>query len=162
MSSNQSESMSPEQALKYIPYPLAVVGLAYKGAYWGCTVAWITQVSYQPIKFAVAVGKHRKTGEVLNSLGLGSNMSVSFLSEQDRSTAAIFGKMSCRDTPKWDLVPHTFLCGVPVLKFSALAFAGEIIDLQDMGSHTLVVIAPKDFNIPSAKEEILTYDYGTI
>ena len=168
MSSKPSEilkSLTTED-LHDVPYPLAILGVVGEGgSLFGCTLAWVTQIAYEPTQFMIAVGHKRKTCEQLK-LSLGKKISINYVpdSAEGISVATLFGRTSCRVHNKWELVPHSRVSDVPVLLGSPLIVIGTITGLTSEGSHLVArVLVDKVMGTEgSLKKGILTYDYGAI
>lgn len=157
-SGSSSNSLGNEM-LKSIPYPLAIVGLRYEDKNYGCTVAWASQVSHDPLRFIFAVGKMRKTCEILAMTPGVLTVSLNYLDEDTgKFYAQLFGRKSCRDTDKWAIAPHTLIDGVPVLTESPLSIIGDIVLKYDMGSHAMILIEPYRMETPDNPRRIITYD----
>ena len=66
MTERPSASPPIDEALRRMPAPVAVVGVAHEEILGGLTAAWVTRVSSEPPLLLIAVGHERYTWELLD------------------------------------------------------------------------------------------------
>ncbi len=92
--------------LKEVPYPIAVVTTTDSdtGRFYGQAVVWVTQVSYEPLRFVMALGKTRYTPTILDKSGI---CVINWI--DDPNIAKIFGRQSGRTVDKFaQLLPWQY------------------------------------------------------
>ncbi|MEM3676570.1 MAG: flavin reductase family protein [Candidatus Bathyarchaeia archaeon] len=129
--------LDAQRVLEKVLNGVAVVSSRKDGKINGLTVAWMTQVSYQPPLIAVSIGKARYTHEMIESSRV---FAVSILHEGQLEVAKLFGLQSGRDLDKFAHVAYeTRVSGSPILK-DCLAFLDcEVDSSLQVGDHTIFV-----------------------
>jgi flavin reductase (DIM6/NTAB) family NADH-FMN oxidoreductase RutF len=129
--------LEAQRALEKVLNGVAVVSSRMDDKINGLTVAWMTQVSYQPPLIAVSVGKARYTHEMIESSKV---FAVSVLHEGQLEVAKLFGLQSGRDVDKFARVAYeTRVSGSPILK-DCLAFLDcEVESSLHVGDHTIFI-----------------------
>lgn len=122
-----------DSALRLVPGPVAVIGVAAAGVNGGLTAAWLTRVSHEPPLLLVSVGHERYTHELL----MGSRQfTVSLLAADQVPVGRLFGLQSRRDKDKWSEVDHVLLGeDVPALAHCSARFLCHIENRFETGDH---------------------------
>lgn len=109
-----------EEALRVVPAPVAVIGVAASGTRGGLTAAWVTRVSLDPALLLVAVGRERFTWGLLDE---STAFTVSLPRAGQLAEARLFGLNSRRDVDKWAQTDHVLMGdGIPALKECSVRF----------------------------------------
>ena len=125
------------EALRSLPAPVTVLGVAADGVLGGLTASWVTRVSEEPPLLLVAVGRTRRTWELL---GAAECFSVSVLAAGQVDEARLFGLHSRREVDKWAAVEHVLPDGLtPALKHCRARFLCRIRDAIATGDHDCYV-----------------------
>jgi len=126
-----------DDALRLVPAPVAVIGVAREGALGGLTAAWLTRVSMDPPLLLVSIGHERHTYELMRS---GTSFSVSLLHEGQVEIARLFGLHSGRERAKWAEVAHELLDdGTPVVADCSAQFHCRTVQRMAAGDHDLFI-----------------------
>lgn len=105
------------------------------------TAAWVMPVSWDPLLFAVAVGKERHSwGMIKGGKAFGLNLPHGELSE----AALLCGTESGRDIDKFERsgLELERQGKVPLLKDCPVSIECELVDSFDTGDHTLFIGKP--------------------
>lgn len=155
-----------DEALRLIPAPVAVIGAASAGTLGGLTAAWLTRVSVEPPLLLVAVGRERRTHELLAGA---EEFTVSLLHQDQVQVARLFGLHSRRQRDKWAEVPYDLLGrGAPALRECSARFlcakdavhpagdhdlfVGRVLSAQILAGGPALPLRPGDYAVPEAKE----------
>lgn len=123
--------------LRLFPGPVTVVGVAAGGVLGGLTASWVTRVSMEPPLLMVAIGRQRRTWELLQE---STHFTVSLLGEGQVAEARLFGLKSRREVDKWAQVPHDLLGpGQPAMRACAARCLCEIEGRFPAGDHDCLV-----------------------
>ncbi|PID79500.1 hypothetical protein CSA17_02760 [bacterium DOLJORAL78_65_58] len=126
-----------DTALRKMPAPVTIVGVAHDGVLGGLTAAWVTRVSLEPALLMVAVGHQRHSYGLLQGA---ETFTISLPTEEQVETARLFGLKSRRDVDKWAQVDHDLLGdGVPALRDCAARFLCRKVDSFRAGDHDCFV-----------------------
>lgn len=126
-----------DQVLRLIPGPVAVVGVAAGGILGGLTASWVTRVSQEPPLLMAAIGRQRRTWELLQE---STHFTVTLLGEGQVTEARLFGLTSRRDVDKWAQVEHVLVGpGQPVLRDCAAHYLCAIEGRFPAGDHDCLV-----------------------
>ncbi|MBS7651284.1 MAG: flavin reductase family protein [Candidatus Bathyarchaeia archaeon] len=118
----------------------------------GLTIAWATQVSFQPPIVAVSVGKTRYTHDMIQSSRI---FAVNILHEGQVEVARLFGLQSGRDIDKFATIPYeTKVTGAPILKDCLAYLDCEVERAIPVGDHTLFAGRIVDANIKADKKPL--------
>ncbi len=122
-----------DQILRLIPGPVTIVGIANGGVVGGLTASWVTRVSQEPPMLLAAIGRQRRTWELLQGA---THFTVTLLGEGQVAEARLFGLKSRRDIDKWAQVPHELVGpGQPVLRDCAAWALCSIAGCLPAGDH---------------------------
>lgn len=154
--------MENADLLKRIPYPVLVLTTYSYGRFYGQAVVWSTQVSYEPVRFQVALGFTRHTSK---QLSIGAPVALQWVS--DIGVARFFGRLSGRDVNKFTLPECPVFEEVrsggvpfPVLRDTALVVLGEVSHKRAVGSHSVFLVDVQQ--ILKRGMQFVNYDYGSI
>ncbi len=126
-----------DDALRLVPAPVAVIGVAHDGVLGGLTAAWLTRVSMDPPLLLVSIGHERQTYGFMCS---GTSFSVSLLHESQVEIARLFGLHSGRERDKWAEVAHELLDdGTPLIAGCSAQFQCRTVRRVTAGDHDLFV-----------------------
>ncbi|MBS7657655.1 MAG: flavin reductase family protein [Candidatus Bathyarchaeia archaeon] len=103
----------------------------------GLTVAWVTQVSFNPPLVIVSIGKERYTREFIDASKV---FAINILSENQKDLAKLFGFYSGRNKNKFDGVDYEIKkSGSPILKNCAAYLDCKVIKAIEVGDHIIYV-----------------------
>jgi len=128
---------------------MIVVTTAYHGERSGCLVAFHTQCSMTPVRYAVWLSKLNRTYRLA---ALADHMAIHFLADTDLDLARLFGGTTGDRTDKfasvdWTEGPH----GVPILDRCPASIVVRRVSYVDDGSdHVCIVCEPLD--VPTVGE----------
>jgi flavin reductase (DIM6/NTAB) family NADH-FMN oxidoreductase RutF len=123
--------------LRLFPGPVTVVGVAAGGVLGGLTASWVTRVSMEPPLLMVAIGRQRRTWDLLQE---STHFTVSLLGEGQVAEARLFGLKSRRDVDKWAQVAHDLVGpGLPVMRACAASCLCAIEGRFPAGDHDCLV-----------------------
>lgn len=126
-----------DDALRLVPAPVAVIGVAAGGTLGGLTAAWLTRVSVAPPLLLVSIGRQRFTYDLLRR---SNAFTVSLLHADQVAEARLFGLHSRRDRDKWAEVDHDLLGeGIPALRHCSARFLCRTEDVFPAGDHDLFI-----------------------
>ena len=126
-----------DEALRLIPAPVAVVGVAAGGVFGGLTASWLTRVSVDPPLLLVSIGRERFTFDLLRR---SEEFSVSVLHAGQVEIGRLFGLHSRRDRDKWAEVGCDMLGGgVPALRGCTARFLCRKENSVPAGDHDLFI-----------------------
>lgn len=126
-----------DDALRVMPGPVAVIGVAAGEVTGGLTAAWVTRVSMDPVLLLVSIGHERYTWELLSRVG---EFTVSVLAVGQVPEARLFGLQSRREVDKWTEVDHVLLGeGTPALERCAARYLCTLEDRFTTGDHDCFV-----------------------
>lgn len=120
------------------------------------TAAWLTQVSGNPKKVLVAVGKTHYTAEMISRTG---RFAVSVLGEGQEDLARQCGRASGRKADKSQGVEYQLTDELPVIKDSAAYLLCIVTRQIEDGDHVLFVGMVKDGR--KYEKKPLVYDEKT-
>lgn len=136
---DQMKRMVNEMETRYmdvLTQGVYLIGVKDSGKINFMTAAWITQISGNPKKILIAVGKNHYTAEMIRRAGI---FSVNALAEGQEELARKCGYTSGRKTDKSEGVDYEMEDGVPVVYDTAgylwCTLTGEI----DEGDHVLFI-----------------------
>lgn len=129
--------LEAQNVLERILNGVAVVSSKKGNKINGLTVAWMTQVSYQPPLVAVSIGKTRYTHEMIESSKI---FAVSILHERQLEVAKLFGLHSGRSMDKFSQIAYeTKVSGAPILRDCLAYLDCEVESSLQVGDHTIFV-----------------------
>ncbi len=103
----------------------------------GCTVSWITRLSFDPPMVGIALANERFTRNVIVESG---KFAVNILDKKDWEIAKYYGTVSGKKTDKSKKYPYEVtLHGNPVLKKAIAYLECEVVDRYQTGDHTFFV-----------------------
>lgn len=145
--------MDAQNVLEKILNGVTVVTSKAGGKINGLTVAWATQVSFQPPLVAVSVGKTRYTHDMIRSSRI---FAVNILHEGQVDVARLFGLQSGRNIDKFATIPYeTKVTGAPILKDCLAYLDCEVEGAIPVGDHTLFTGRIVDANIKADKKPLI-------
>ncbi len=119
--------------LKKIYSSVGVLATKYEDELYGMAVAWVFQVSFDPLLVAVGVGKNRRTLEGIRKAG---RFAVSLMSEDNLDVVLRFGSKSGN---KWSGTQYVLIDDVPVIDGAIEYFTAEVVNMVETGDHVLVI-----------------------
>jgi flavin reductase (DIM6/NTAB) family NADH-FMN oxidoreductase RutF len=119
--------------LKKIYTSVGVLTTKYEDSLYGMAVAWVFQVSFEPLLVAVGVGKNRRTLEGIKKAG---RFAVSLMSEDNLDVVLRFGS---KVENKWSGTQYTLIDDVPVIDGAIEYFTAEVVNMVETGDHVLVI-----------------------
>jgi flavin reductase (DIM6/NTAB) family NADH-FMN oxidoreductase RutF len=125
----------------------------------GLTVAWASQVSYNPPMVMVSVGPGRFTHDMIKESGC---FAVNILGESKMELAKHFGFKSGRKTDKFEGIEfERKTTGSPIMKDAIAYLDCKVVSSHTAGDHTIFVGSIEDCEIRSDKEPLIyrTTDY---
>ncbi len=126
-----------ENAMRSIPAPVAILGVASGGVLGGLTAAWVTRVSLDPPMLLIAVGHERFSWQLMND---SQEFTISLPASSQVDEARLFGLKSRRDVDKWAQVDHDLLGdGIPALRHCTARFLCRKTDVLKTGDHDCFV-----------------------
>lgn len=145
--------MKKNRYMDAITQGVYILGVKDAGKINFMTAAWITQVSANPNKLLVAVGKSHFTAEMIRNV---REFSVNVLGVGQEALAKKCGSVSGRNTDKSLEVDYEFADGIPVMKdVAARLFCTLDKEIQDE-DHILFIAIVKDGQ--SYEKQSLIYD----
>jgi len=103
----------------------------------GCTVSWITRLSFDPPMVGIALANERFTRNVIVESG---KFAVNILDKKDWEIAKYYGTVSGKKIDKSKKYPYEVtLHGNPVLKKAIAYLECEVVDRYQTGDHTFFV-----------------------
>ena len=131
------DTASLDLALRLLPAPVTIIGARCGGELGGLTAAWVTRVSADPPLLLVAIGRERRTWDLLTGA---TEFTVSVLGEHQVDEARLFGLKSRREVDKWAATPHVLLGdGVPALADCAARMLCRLTARFATGDHDCFV-----------------------
>jgi flavin reductase (DIM6/NTAB) family NADH-FMN oxidoreductase RutF len=88
---------SPSAVLRSIVWPICLVGAKHKDFHNVMTVAWINQVSVNPLLIVISIAPNRFTHDMISKTG---EFVVSILNSEQKDISSFCGFRSGRDTDK--------------------------------------------------------------
>ncbi|MEM3522697.1 MAG: flavin reductase family protein [Candidatus Bathyarchaeia archaeon] len=145
--------MNVQEVLEKILNGVAIVTSKMDNKINGLSVAWITQVSFQPPLVAVSIGKTKYTHEMIKNSKV---FAVSILYEGQVDVAKHFGLRSGKEIDKFLNIPYeTKITGAPILK-DCLAYIDCKLEASfDIGDHTIFVGKILDAGIKQNKKPLI-------
>lgn len=125
----------------------------------GLTVAWASQVSYNPPMVMVSIGPRRYTHDMIQESGV---FAVNILGENQIDLAKLFGFKSGRKVNKFENVGYDRKStGAPILKDAVAYLDCRVVSTHTAGDHTIFVGSIEDCEIRSEDEPLIyrTTDY---
>ncbi len=119
--------------MKKIYSSVGVLATKHEDSLYGMAVAWVFQVSFEPLLVAVAVGKSRHTLEGIKRAG---KFAVSLMSEDNLDVVLRFGS---KVENKWSGIQYTLIDDVPVIDGAIEYFTAEVVNRVETGDHVLVI-----------------------
>ncbi|MFC1533746.1 flavin reductase family protein [Thermodesulfobacteriota bacterium] len=147
-----------DQVFNYMSYGLYVLTSRDNGNLNGQIVNSVNQVTYDPVRVAVAINKKNLTHEYITKSKM---FAVSVLDESTpMSFFQLFGFKSGRDIDKLSMVKYKEgVTGCPVVEENSLSIVEAVVFKEiDLGTHTIFIgnaIASEVFKIGNS----LTYKY---
>ncbi len=135
---DKSPAVSPfDDALRLMPGPVAVIGVAGDETAGGLTAAWVTRVSMDPVLLLVSIGHTRFTWELLSGT---TEFTVSVLADGQVPEARLFGLNSRRDVDKWSQVDHVVMGDrTPALERCTARYLCKLQDRFTTGDHDCII-----------------------
>ena len=123
----------------------------------GCVVGFHTQVSIDPLRFAVCIAHVNHTATVAADA---EALSVHYLESHQRDLAVRFGSETGDDTDKFRGVPVHRTVDPAAVELTTVAFrwTGTVDDAVDCGDHTLYVLSPSTVQTPSSFTQLSNTD----
>ena len=153
------KSLSASEAqtdLKKIPYPIAVICTTDVGRHYGQAAVWVSQVSYDPVMFYVALGHTRNTPRHIRTW---SPISINYVTDLD--VVWHFGRQSGKVVDKFvDFKDWSLVSNVPVLDKSTIAIVGTVVGRWNAGTHDVFEVMVD--KVLKGEGEFLTYQYGSV
>ncbi len=128
-----------ESVLSKFSYGVYVIASSYDGKYNGCTVAWVSRVSFIPPIVAVSLAPERETHSYITQAG---TFALSILPDSERGIelGRHFGLVSGREVDKFaDVEYFTDKTGSPILKESVGYVDCEVSYSTEAGDHTIFI-----------------------
>jgi len=126
----------------YYHYPtvVAIVVTKFEDRVNLMSVAWHTQISFDPPLYGILISPKRFTHKLLKK---SKEFTLNFLEYEDYEIAAFVGRSSGRDVDKvsaFDIeLSEGRLVNVPIISRAYAAYECETVDIRDYGDHTLFV-----------------------
>ncbi|MBI4007473.1 MAG: flavin reductase [Planctomycetes bacterium] len=120
-----------------IPSPVAVVTTKTKDRVNGLTVAWLSQVSYNPPLIMVSIAKKNFSYQLINESGI---FAVNVLTKEQVGIGKHFGSSSGRNTDKFKGIFYdTKKTGSPILKDVYSYLDCKVVSTHVAGDHVLFI-----------------------
>ena len=126
----------------YYHYPtvVAIVVTKFEDRVNLMSVAWHTQISFDPPLYGILISPKRFTHKLLKK---SKEFTLNFLEYEDYEIAAFVGRSSGRDVDKvsaFDIeLSEGRFVNVPIISRAYAAYECETVDIRDYGDHTLFV-----------------------
>lgn len=125
------------QSLETLRSGIFVVTSVNEGELAGCTVVWISRVSFNPPLLAVTLSPSRHTYTTIEAA---RKFCINVLGEGSLDTARRFGFNTGPDSAKFSQVSyHLGESGLPVLDTAVAYFECRASQILDVGDHKLVI-----------------------
>ena len=129
--------MAQGRILDVLPTGVAVVTSRKGEKINGLTVAWMTQVSYNPPLVVISVAPQRYTYEFIMESKV---FAINLLDAGQQALAKHFGTSSGRKVDKFKDVPYsTKRTGAPILKEAIAYLECDVVSTFAAGDHSLIV-----------------------
>jgi flavin reductase (DIM6/NTAB) family NADH-FMN oxidoreductase RutF len=149
-----SESNKIDVVLQKIPYGVSVVTVGRGGVENALTVSWMSQVSFEPPHVMVAIDKLHYSEELLRSTG---SFVVNLLDAEQKRLAAHFARQSVVGEDKLASVATRPAPSGAAILTDALGWLDcEVVSIQTVGDHVLVIGRVEDAGIHSDQQPLTT------
>lgn len=119
----------------------------------GLSVAWMSQVSWDPPLVMVAIGKVNYTHDFIKESKV---FAISILSQNMKDMAKLFGLKSGRDINKFQDITYEFKkSGSPIISDCLAYLDCKVLKSFDVGDHTIFVGEILDTDIKDDKEPLI-------
>jgi flavin reductase (DIM6/NTAB) family NADH-FMN oxidoreductase RutF len=146
------------KALDQLVYNVTVVTVGRGGAESGLCVSWITQVAHEPPVLAFSVDQHHTSLEFIRST---KQFVVNILPASEKPLAVAFTAQATRSPSKVDAVAtHPSPDGAPILDKAIAWLECEVLELKDIGDHTIVLGKIEDGGVLGAGEPMTSASSG--
>ena len=144
-----------KRVLRSVVYGLYALGVRHEGASHAMTVNWITQISFEPPKIAVAIEKESRTLPMVRGAGA---FAISIFPTGARNLAGRLGRHSRNVPDKLDGVAHhpATVSGAPILDEATGWLDCRVEQEVDTGDHVLVIAEVVEVGAGSVDAETLT------
>jgi flavin reductase (DIM6/NTAB) family NADH-FMN oxidoreductase RutF len=123
--------------LAKIPYGVSVVTLGRGGVENGLTIAWLSQVSFNPPMLMVAVDRLHYSIDLLRST---KNFCVNLLGEDQAALAGRFARQATTAEDKLaDVAQRPADSGAAILTDAVAYFDCEVTSMVETGDHVMVI-----------------------
>jgi flavin reductase (DIM6/NTAB) family NADH-FMN oxidoreductase RutF len=137
------------QALDTLRSGLYVVTSVKDGEAAGCTVVWVSRVSFSPPLLAVTLSPARHTCQAIEASRV---FCINVLSENQQDLARRFGFNTGPESRKFEnLAFHEGEGGVPVLDSVAAHFVCKVSQIYSVGDHKLIIGEVAEASLDSAE-----------
>jgi flavin reductase (DIM6/NTAB) family NADH-FMN oxidoreductase RutF len=137
---NKEDAMNPElfaEVLRRFPLAVSVVTVGRGGADNALTVSWASPVAFEPPHFMIAVDRHHYSVDFIRST---KNFAVNVLREGQERLAGQFARQSMTKEDKLEGVStREGVTGAAILNDALAYFDCEIVSIDDIGDHLMVV-----------------------
>lgn len=133
------EKSKYEDVFSKFSYGVYVISSNFNDKINGCTIAWVTRVSFLPPLVAVSVAPGRLTHQYIKN---SRNFALSVLPDGERGIdlGRKFGLVSGRKVDKFANIDHfSDLTGAPIIKESIAYADCNVIYSSEAGDHTIFV-----------------------
>ncbi|MGR3310111.1 MAG: flavin reductase family protein [Candidatus Brocadiales bacterium] len=136
-----------------IPSPVAVVTTKTRDKVNGLTVAWVSQVSFNPPLIMVTIATKNFSYELMKESGI---FAVNILTKDQISLGKHFSSSSGRDTDKFEGMTYdTKKTGSPILKDVYSYLDCKVVSTHDAGDHVIFVGEVLDASATTNVEPLL-------
>lgn len=139
-----------ERLLASLDHPMLVVTASSADEWDGCLVGFATQVSIDPLRYAVGLSIRNRTYGLATGA---SHLGVHFLADDQLDLAARFGGLTADREPHRkldDVAVHPGPHGTVLLDACEARMVGEIEARVPAGDHELFVLEPVSADVPPA------------
>ncbi len=135
---------------------VGVLTTKYEDILYGMAIAWVFQVSFDPLLVAVGVGKTRKTLDGIKKAG---RFAISLMSEDKEDVVLRFGS---KVVNKFEGVSYEIMEDMPVIDGAVEHIIADVVDIVETGDHVLVIGKVIYHKVHSDKPPILYGEGGLI
>lgn len=146
--------MAEGKILDVIPSAVTVVTAQSDGKLNGMTVAWISQVSYNPALIAISITSSRYTYAMIEKTKV---FGVNILHQDAVDTAKHFGYTSGKNVDKFENIDYALSeSGLPILEKAVSHFLeAKVISSHEAGDHKIIVAEVIDIKKLSDKTPLI-------